>query len=106
MKTRWLFILVLVASIVSLPACIYRVDIPQGYRINGETIVQLKVGMSKRQVEFLLGEPAIRDTYRPDTWHYVYFLKSGDSGSIEKRVMILRFDGEILTSIEGSLHQS
>lgn len=105
MKVRWLYIPILIVSILSLPACIYRVDIPQGNRINGETIAQLKVGMTKRQVEFLLGEPAIRDTYRPDTWHYVYFLKSGDDGSIEKRVMILRFDGELLTSIEGSLHQ-
>lgn len=106
MNSRWLLILALTASIVSLPACIYRVDIPQGNRISSETIAQLEVGMSKRQVEFLLGEPAIRDIYHPDTWHYVYFIKSGEDGSIEKRSMILKFDGEVLTTIEGSLVKS
>lgn len=106
MKSRWLFILTLIVSIVSLPACIYRIDIPQGNRINSGTIAQLEVGMTKLQVEFLLGEPAIRDIYHPDAWHYVYFLKSGEDGSIEKRAMILRFDGDLLTSIEGSLDKS
>lgn len=103
MKPRWLFILILIVSIVSLPACVYRLDIQQGNRINSETIAQLEVGMTRRQVEFLLGEPAIRDIYHPDAWHYVYFLKSGEDGSIEKRAMILRFGGELLVSIEGSL---
>ena len=103
MKSRWFLILTLIAAIISLPACIYRIDIPQGNRISDEKIAQLEVGMSKRQVVFLLGEPAIRDIYHPDTWHYVYFLKSGEDGSIQKSVMILRFDGELLTLIEGSL---
>ncbi len=103
MKSRWFLILTLIAAIISLPACIYRIDIPQGNRISDEKIAQLEVGMSKRQVVFLLGEPAIRDIYHPDTWHYVYYLKSGEDGSIQKSVMILRFDGELLTLIEGSL---
>ena len=103
MKSRWFLILTLIAAIISLPACIYRIDIAQGNRISDEKIAQLEVGMSKRQVVFLLGEPAIRDIYHPDTWHYVYYLKSGEDGSIRKSVMILRFDGELLTLIEGSL---
>ncbi len=103
MNSRWFFILVLIVSIVSLPGCIYRLDIPQGNRIDSETIAQLEIGMTKSQVEFLLGGPAIRDIYHSDTWHYVYFLKSGNDGSVEKRAMILGFDGDLLTSIEGSL---
>lgn len=103
MKSRWFFFLILIVTIVSLPACVYRLDIQQGNRINDEKLAQLEVGMTKRQVEFLLGEPAIRDIYHPDDWHYIYFFKSGKDGSIQKRVMILKFDDEQLTSIEGSL---
>jgi outer membrane protein assembly factor BamE len=91
MKFRLFAMITLLASIVTSPACVYRLDIPQGNRIDTDVIAQLKTGMTTRQVEFLLGEPAITDPYHPDVWHYIYFFKSGDSGSIEKRVMTLRF---------------
>ena len=105
MNSRWFLVLFLTASIISLPACVYRVDIPQGNRISDEKIARLEVGMTKRQVEFLLGEPAVRDIYHPDTWHYVYYLKTGDDGSVEKRTMILSFEGEKLAQIQGTLSQ-
>jgi outer membrane protein assembly factor BamE len=103
MKFRLFAMITLLASIVTSPACVYRLDIPQGNRIDTDVIAQLKTGMTTRQVEFLLGEPAITDPYHPDVWHYIYFFKSGDSGSIEKRVMTLRFTDDQLSSIEGSL---
>ena len=106
MNSRWFLVLFLTVSIISLPACVYRVDIPQGNRISDEKIAQLEVGMTKRQVEFLLGEPAVRDIYHPDIWHYVYYLKSGDDSSVEKRIMVLSFDGDKLSLIEGTLSQN
>ena len=105
MNSRWFLVLFLTVSIVSLPACVYRVDIHQGNRISDEKIAQLEVGMTKRQVEFLLGEPAVRDIYHPDTWHYVYYLKTGEDGSVQKRNMVLTFEGDTLAEIEGTLSQ-
>ena len=106
MNLRPFVILILVASIVTLPACVYRLDIPQGNRINAEVIAQLEIGMTRRQVEFLLGKPAITDPYHADVWHYIYYLKSGTDGSIEKRVMTLRFTSDQLSSIEGTLDKT
>jgi outer membrane protein assembly factor BamE len=103
MKLRQFFIYALLTSIVTLSACVYRQDILQGNRIDDERLVQLKVGMSKVQVEFLLGAPALIDSHHPDDWHYIHFMKESDSGDIDKRVMILRFDKSLLKSIEGSL---
>jgi len=103
MNLHPLLIVTLLTSIVTLSACVYRLDIPQGNRIDAEVIAQLETGMTTRQVEFLLGEPAITDPYHADVWHYVYYLKSGNDGSIEKRVMTLRFTNDQLSSIEGSL---
>ncbi len=103
MNFRLSVIVILLASIVTLPACVYRLDIPQGNRIDAEVIAQLETGMTTRQVEFLLGKPAITDPYRAGVWHYIYYLKSGDDGSIENRVMTLRFTNDQLSSIEGSL---
>ena len=92
------------AAIVALSACVYRMDIPQGNRVDPVLVEQLEIGMSRNQVEFLLGTPAIVDLYHPDQWHYVYYLKNGDDGSYEKRVMTLTFSNDLLANIEGSLN--
>lgn len=106
MKLRQYFVLAFLTSIVTLSACVYRQDILQGNRIDDEKIEQLAVGMTKSQVEFLLGKPAIIDLYHPDAWHYIYYKKTGDDGNIDKRVMTLRFEQSLLNAIEGSLAES
>ena len=79
-------------------------DIPQGNRVEAAKVEQVKVGMSRNQVRFLLGTPAVVDLYQPDTWHYVYYLKTGDDGKIEQRKMTLIFVDELLDEIDGSLN--
>lgn len=78
-------------------------DIPQGNRIDPALVDQLEIGMSRNQVEFLLGTPAIVDLHHPDKWYYVFYLKHGKDGSIDQSVMTLTFSGDLLSSIEGSL---
>ncbi len=89
--------------IVTLSACIYRMDIPQGNDIDAEVIERLEIGMTRNQVKFLLGTPAVLDPYRPDQWHYVYYLKTGNNKDYEVRRMTLSFTEDILTEIDGSL---
>jgi outer membrane protein assembly factor BamE len=79
-------------------------DVPQGNRVEPELIEQLEIGMSKNQVEFLLGTPAVVDLYRPDIWHYILFYKSGEDGTILQRRMTLTFSNDLLSNIEGSLN--
>ncbi|UCH39507.1 MAG: outer membrane protein assembly factor BamE [Gammaproteobacteria bacterium] len=78
-------------------------DIPQGNRIDPALVEQLEIGMSRNQVEFLLGTPAVVDLYQPNKWQYVFYLKNGDNGSIEKSVMTLTFTDDLLSAIEGNL---
>ena len=102
MKFSYSMALVLVLTLaVTLSGCVYRMDVPQGNRIEPEVIEQLKIGMSRRQVEFLMGAPAVVDLYRPDQWHYIYYLKTGDDGVIEQRRMTLTFTEDLLSAIEG-----
>ena len=79
-------------------------DIAQGNRIDPALVEQLELGMSRRQVEFLLGSPAVVDIYQPDRWHYVFFFKTGSDGNIEQRHMTLTFTNDLLSSVEGSLN--
>ena len=88
------------AAIVTSTACLYRMDIVQGNRIDAEDIDQLRRGMTRSQVEFLLGTPAIVDNYHPDQWHYVYYLKPGD-GEVESRLLTLQFEGDQLAEFSG-----
>ena len=101
-----LFQRILIAGcvIVAFSGCVYRMDIPQGNRIDASLVEQLEIGMSRSQVKFLLGTPAIVDLYQPNRWHYIYFLKTGDDGEIEKKRMILTFRNDLLSRIEGNLN--
>jgi outer membrane protein assembly factor BamE len=104
MKLRLLqTVLVAGLLIVALPGCLYRMDIPQGNRIDDGLEQQLEIGMSRNQVEFLLGSPAIIDLYRPEKWYYYYYLKTGEDGVVVKRQLILTFSNDLLSEIDGSL---
>jgi outer membrane protein assembly factor BamE len=90
--------------IVTFSGCVYRQDIPQGNHIDAGLVDQLKIGMTRNQVKFLLGSPAVDDLYHPDRWHYIYFYKTGKDQTIERRNMTLHFTDDLLSGIEGSLN--
>ncbi len=97
-------ILVVGFLIITFSGCVYRMDIPQGNRIDAGLVDQLEIGMSRNQVKFLLGSPAVDDLYHPDRWHYIYFYKTGKDGTIEKRNMTLYFTNDLLSGVEGTLN--
>ena len=92
--------------IVASSGCLYRMDIPQGNRIKPELIDQIEIGMTRNQVRFLLGSPAVIDPYRPDQWHYVYFFKDGSTQKSVARRMTLHFSNDALFGIDGTLNPS
>jgi len=101
MQKRILFIIGIL--IVTLQACVYRMDIPQGNRIEQASLDKLKVGMTRSQVLFLLGDAAINDQYHANQAHYVYYLYKGEEKVSEIRRMVLTYDDNILVNIEGTL---
>lgn len=90
--------------IVTLQACVYRMDIPQGNQIDAEKLAQLKPGMTRSQVEFLLGSPAIIDPYHPHQASYVNYLYKGEEQKAELKTMVLTYDDkDVLIKIDGKL---
>ena len=53
--------------------------------ITREMLDELQTGMSKEQVRFLLGTPALVDVFHQDRWDYIYWLKKPDSAAVENR---------------------
>ncbi|MDC8831728.1 outer membrane protein assembly factor BamE [Alteromonas gilva] len=58
---------------------IYRIDIPQGNFLDEQDVEKLRIGMTKEQVEFVLGRPILKDAFDHDTWYYYYEMKRGMS---------------------------
>ncbi len=81
-------------------ACIYRIDIQQGNLLEESAIEQAAVGMTKNQIIFLLGTPMVTDTFHEDRWDYTYYLRRGRSREVERRWLIVYFDGDIVSRIE------
>ncbi len=78
-------------------------DIPQGNQIDEQKLAQLKTGMTRKQVEFLLGTPAVSDQYHANQSHYVYYLYKGNEKISELKSMILTYESDKLIDIKGEL---
>lgn len=80
---------------------VFRIDIGQGNIITADMIEKLKVGMTKRQVEYVMGSPMINDPFTPNRWDYVYNYETGNGALIENHLTLF-FEGERLQRIDDS----
>lgn len=80
----------------------YKLDVQQGNVITQEMVSQLKPGMTKSQVRFIMGTPLLTDAFHKDRWDYVYrFEKSGKL--VENRRIALLFEADKLKRIVGDV---
>lgn len=93
------FTLLLSACSTSHFPWIYRLDIEQGNVVEDDKLAQVKVGMTRSQVRFLLGEPMVKDTFDQNRWDYYYSFETG-KGLYLRQLLTLTFDGEILKSMQ------
>jgi outer membrane protein assembly factor BamE len=87
-------LLAVLALCIGLTGCVYRMDIQQGNYLDGKTVSQLKVGMTRSQVRYLLGTPMVADVFDTQRWDYIYYYKRGYVRKpIESRVIVY-FNGD------------
>lgn len=93
-----------------LPACsvtdlafVFRPDVEQGTIIEADSVAQLEPGMTRRQVQFLMGSPTIEDPLRTDRWDYIHRVQTGGGRVTTHETVTLYFDDDILIRGEGSL---
>jgi outer membrane protein assembly factor BamE len=80
----------------------YRMVIQQGNFISQEMVAQLKPGMTKEQVRFVLGTPLVTDIFHADRWDYVYYREPA-SGKKEQRNLSVVFEKDRLARVIGDL---
>ena len=76
----------------------YRPDVQQGNVVTQEMVEQLRQGMTRDQVRFLLGSPMLSSVFHPDRWDYVYYLKRGKGSEVQTRSLTVRFKDNRLDS--------
>ena len=84
----------LLAACSSYPRIVneYKIDVQQGNVLSQEMVSQLRPGLSKDQVRFILGTPMLQDMFHASRWDYVYSLKKGSTGEVELRKFSTFFD--------------
>ena len=83
----------------------YRMVIQQGNFISQEMVAQLKPGMTKEQVRFILGTPLVTDIFHADRWDYVFF-RELPNGKREQRNLSAVFENSKLVRVLGDLMPS
>lgn len=81
---------------------VYRIDVDQGNIITQEKVNQLKPGMSREQVRFVMGSPLLADTFNENRWDYVYTLRDGEGKNTEQRLTVIFVDDQ-LARLSGTL---
>lgn len=98
-------LLVLMLGIV-VSGCIrpYQPDIQQGNILNNSDLNQLRYGMTKQEVLYLLGTPMVNHPFDTSRWDYFYSKHNQQKGETSTRQIIAIFDGDNLVALEGDVN--
>lgn len=98
------------AALLGLAACSaervslfpsYKLQVVQGNELDPRAVVSLQPGMSRDQVQLLLGTPLLRDPFHADRWDYTFNIAR--NGVVEDlRVLTVYFDNDQLVRAEGN----
>ncbi len=81
----------------------YRIEIQQGNFVTQEMVAQLKPGLTKEQVRFILGTPLVADIFHADRWDYVFTRRRANSREVEERRITVLFEDGKLKRVEGDV---
>jgi outer membrane protein assembly factor BamE len=80
----------------------YRMTIQQGNYLSQEMVAQLKLGMTREQVRFVLGTPLVQDAFHADRWDYVFY-REVPGAKREQRNLSVVFEKDRLARVIGDL---
>lgn len=80
----------------------YRMEIQQGNYISQEMVSQLRPGMTREQVRYVLGTPLLTDIFHADRWDYVFYRDPPGGVREERKIVVIFQDGK-LARVEGDV---
>lgn len=102
-------VLIVSMAVLILSACsslefpwVYKISVQQGNILDHKDIDKLEIGMTKRQVQFVMGSPLLVDTFNPDRWDYFYSKLDGKGNVTQKRFTVI-FEDDKYVRHEGDI---
>jgi outer membrane protein assembly factor BamE len=100
MKRLALSTLFIAAGALCASGCVYRMNIQQGNYLVPDAVSQLKEGMTRSQVRFLLGTPMVPVAFDDDRWDYFYYFDGNKVKEPLKRRLTIYFAEEKVQRFE------
>ncbi|MDH3978667.1 MAG: outer membrane protein assembly factor BamE [Gammaproteobacteria bacterium] len=86
-------------TVGAVSSCVYKVDVQQGNLLEDKDIDEVKIGMTRSQVRFLLGTPVVQDPFQQDRWDYIYYFRQGRRQNADRAWLIILFDDNVVREI-------
>ena len=91
-KTKLLLTSLTLTGLLALAGCsfpgVYKIDIQQGNVVTQDMIDQLRPGMTRKQVRFIMGNPLLTDTFHANRWDYLYSIQPGGGQRLQERISV------------------
>lgn len=81
---------------------IHKITVYQGNVLTQRMVDELRPGMTRRQVVYVLGQPVNVNPFRLDRWDYIYTVATGEGFRVNRRVTVY-FEGDSLVRVQGDL---
>jgi len=88
---------ILISFITLLSACSnYKLEIQQGNLVTQESVSKLQRGMTRQQVQSLLGTPLMQDSFNNNRWDYVFYQSQDSNNSTSKNITLFFKDNQLV----------
>jgi len=100
--------LILVLCLFGLTACIkpFQPPVQQGNIINNSSLKEIRYGMTKQEVLYILGTPMITDPFNEERWDYFYSRKDRNKNQTTTRLVTAMFKDNKLVELKGDVDLS
>lgn len=84
-------------------ACVYHMPIQQGNYPDAAALTQVRSGMTRAQVRYLLGTPIVPGAFDNDRWDYDYYLKAGNGVKARRARATVYFRNDLVDRIDSDV---
>ena len=89
--------------LLALAGCVYEMPIQQGNFIDATSLVQVKKGMTRAQVRYLLGTPMVPGGFDNDRWDYDYYLKLRQLKAPRRARAAVYFQNDVVDHVDSDV---